>query len=249
MEKEPRKATDVLLDLESKIEILLAIVKSQDLNIKLLSNKLNSVMEKLEQYTSTPSKITVEAVESKDDRFFQEDENKQIPVSSDFNLSVDTNPQGFRRTSRPETYSGDNMYLARQEPIMPSAPIQIPSIPTGSPEVKVSDEQPIINQSQNKKTNKKEPSKGSVPVIQRIVDKNGKSVFLADVEVMDSSGASIFKTRTNGTGKWMASLPIGNYKVLIRKRESVTKEKMESVQSIEVDGLQSPLELQTMIIR
>ena len=244
MDKEPRKATDVLLDLESKIEILLAIVKSQDLNIKLLSNKLNSVMEKLEEYTSKSSKITVDVGDSTDNEFFPEDGNKNISVSTDFNLSVDANPQGFRRTSRPETYSGDNMYLAKQDPIMSNERMQTPPAATGLPEVKVSDDQVTIN-----KKNNKEPFKGNIPVIQRIVDDNGKSVFLADVEVMSHSGASIFKTRTNGTGKWMASLPIGNYKVIIRKRESVTKEKIESVQSIEIDGAQSPLELQAMIIR
>ena len=41
MSNEPRKATDVLLELEAKINLLLDIVRSQDLNIKVLSNKLN----------------------------------------------------------------------------------------------------------------------------------------------------------------------------------------------------------------
>jgi len=49
VEKEPRKATDIILNLESKVDILLSIVRSQDLNIKILSNKLNSIIEKLEQ--------------------------------------------------------------------------------------------------------------------------------------------------------------------------------------------------------
>jgi hypothetical protein len=47
----------------------------------------------------------------------------------------------------------------------------------------------------------------------------------------------------------MASLPIGAYRVLIRKRESLTKEKLEAAQDIQVDGSQSPLDLPIMIIK
>jgi hypothetical protein len=58
-----------------------------------------------------------------------------------------------------------------------------------------------------------------------------------------------FKTRTNGTGKWMASLALGNYRVTIRKHDSATNTKLEATQDIQVDGTQSPLELQALIIR
>jgi len=127
--------------------------------------------------------------------------------------------------------------------------MQLPNMPQGRSE---QDAQIIVNTNlkQEKKVNKKEPSSGSVPVMQRIVDKNGKSVFLADVEIIDvSSGEQASKTRTNGTGKWMATLSPGDYKVIIRKRESLTKEKIEVIQDVRVDGTQSPFDLQTMIIK
>jgi hypothetical protein len=91
---------------------------------------------------------------------------------------------------------------------------------------------------------------GQIPVMQRCVDKNGKSLFLAPVEIVDlSTGQPVFKTRTNGTGKWMASLGIGAYRVTITKQASMNKEKLEAVQDIQVDGAQSPLELPMMIIK
>jgi predicted phage tail protein len=91
---------------------------------------------------------------------------------------------------------------------------------------------------------------GIVPVEQRVVDRNGKSVFLADVEIMDvSSGEQVSKSRTNGTGKWMAALPLGNYKVTVRKLESLTREKVEAIQTIKVDGTESPLKLPMVIIK
>ena len=92
--------------------------------------------------------------------------------------------------------------------------------------------------------------RNGIPVSQRCVDKNGKSIFLANVEIIDmATSQTIFKTRTNATGKWFASLGIGAYRVTIRKMESVTKEKIEAVQDIQVDGSKSKLELPMLIIK
>jgi hypothetical protein len=259
MEKEPRKASDVLLDLEAKIEVLLGLVRAQDLTIKVLSNKLNSVMEKMDKQGAAPPKIMVEAVNTSP--FAQApapDPEKSIPVSSDFNLPVEEKPNGFRRTSRPETYSGDNAYL----PQMPKAPE--PRFPTQNPRPSGQAEVIVpanINRQAGEKfppppqSQKTEPpphvSSGStIPVSQRVVDGNGKSAFLADVEITDlSTMQQVFKTRTNGTGKWSAPLPVGAYRVNIRKRESLTKEKLEAAQDVQVDGMTSPYELPLMIIK
>ncbi len=235
MEKSPRKATDIILDLESKIDILINLVRSQDLNIKVLSNKLNTVIDRMDSFSSQ-SIPKIEAVDFKVANNIESNTEKII-VSSESTLQVDNNPQGFRRTSRPETFSGDNMYLSRQET-----------------NHKVEDPTPVVSVNQNPVTPKKEESvdintKNSIPTVQRIVDKNGKSIFLADVEIFNDKSESIFKTRTNGTGKWMATLPVGSYKVVVKKRESMTKEKLESTQKIVVDGSQSPLELPMIIIK
>lgn len=253
MEQEPRKATDVILSLESKIEVLLSIVRNQDLNIKLLSNKLNSLLDKLDKIENTPSepKVVIEAVNTlplnqAKQNIFQEEKN--VEIETDFTLKVDQTPQGFRRTSRPETFS------PKQEDVS-VFPVQLPKMPPGRSE---QDAQIIVDFSnkpgnESKKQTKikeKDPNNLSIPVVQRVVDKNGKSVFLADVEILDStSNEQISKVRTNGTGKWMATLPVGEYKVVIRKRESLTKETMEALQNLQVDGTQSPLELQTVIIK
>lgn len=257
MEKEPRKASEVLLDLESKMDVLIGMVKSQDLTIKILSNKLNTIIDKLDKSVPVSSKIMVEAVNTMP--FAQApspDPEKSIPVGSDFNLPVENSPTGFRRTSRPETYAGDNAYLPTQPKAPePRFPTQIPR-PSGQTEVIVP---PNINRQQGKPLPTQSPKTesrlvsnegNSIPVSQRVVDSNGKSVFLADVEVTDlSTMQSIFKTRTNGTGKWSAPLQVGEYRVNIRKRESLTKEKLEVAQDIRVDGSQSPLELSLMIIK
>lgn len=251
MEKETRKATDVILDLESKIEILLSLVRNQDLNIKLLSNKLNSVMERLDKNSS--NKIIVEAVNTIPTP--QLPDNKNIAVSPEDGLAIENNPVGFRRTSRPETFSGDQSFLNKnsQSPNV-VFPMQLPKMAenaTVNAEVVVPAQATGLNKSdKSKKEVKEEPKSNSVPVVQRVVDKTGKSIFLAEIEIVNLlNGEVINKTRTNGTGKWMASLPIGNYKTIIKKRDSMTKEKVEVSQDIQVDGMSSPLELQTLIIK
>lgn len=269
MEKEPRKASEVLLELEKKLDVALSIIRAQDLNIKILSNKLNSVLDALNKQAATPQKITVEAVNtarpsalpvSPFQQTVELDPEKQIPVSGEFNLPLETAPTGFRRTSRPETFEGDNAYL----PQAPKFPTQIPKAPPGrnpnAPPPGRGPAEVVVPPNATKRTEPpapKQPSQqqqgivqNAIPVMQRVVNGHGRSLFMADVEIIDlTSMQSIVKTRTQGTGKWMASLGVGNYRVIIRKFEAATKEKLEVSQDIQVDGTQSPLELQAIIVK
>jgi hypothetical protein len=271
---EPRKASDILLELEQKLDTALSIIRTQDLNIKILSNKLNSILEALEKKNAEP-KVMVEAVNtarmpvSPIQQVTQFDPERQVPVAAEAKLPVEVEPRGFRRTSRPETFAGDDAYLpAPPTAIEPKFPVQVPnnmpkpppgrgpmSPPPGrtveatvvapTPKPVPAPEVPSLPQKQQVTV-----VQNAIPVAQRVVNGSGKSLFLAEVEIIDlSSMQQIYKTRTNGTGKWMASLGVGEYRVIIRKFEAATKEKLEVTQDIQVDGSQSPLELQTVIIK
>jgi hypothetical protein len=260
---EPRKASDVLLDLEAKVDKLIGLTEAQNLNAKILSNKLNEVMTALSKQSSGPGKITVEAVNTKPtsplQNFQPMDPERQVPIFAEAKLPETDSPQGFRRTSRPETFSGDTVIPVVQEESSSRFPPQIikggppPGRGPGS-EVTVPLPQAPPKQTAvpQKSTNKAALVQNAIPVHQRVVDKNGKSIFLANVEVTDLSNAqSTFKTRTNGTGKWMASLAVGAYRVTIKKQESLNKDKtaLEAIQDIQIDGKVSPLELHTLIIK
>lgn len=300
---EPRKATDVLIDIETKVNALLDMVRSQDLVIKVLSNKLNDVMGKLDKQSQAAPKITVEAIQQPvvapafPPGFTQipaGEPERTIPVSAQSKLPETDVPQGFRRNSRPETFAGDNSYLPHPEKEM-RMPVQIPKMPPNRPVPNGPVPPPgrgpgseIVAppEASNPRNNKggvfappnpqgspfaqhgtpnplmapehedtfqpapQQQTQGNIPVMQRCVDKNGKSIFLADVELTDlSTGQPFFKTRTNGAGKWMASLGIGAYRVVITKRASGNKGTMEAVQDIQVDGSKSPLELPMVIIK
>jgi len=249
LEKEPRKASEILLELEAKIDVLTSIVRTQDLNIKILSNKVNSLLELEKSDKVTSSSIKIEAVDTIPSKINSEFLERQVLINPNSQLPQEQEPKGFRRTSRPETYAGDNSYL--KSPVVSNSRISEDFTKLQEPEVVVPKE--AMNFTEVPVPLKKDKLSSSttiVPVVQRIVDKNGKSVFLADVEILlMENKQSISKTRTNGAGKWMASLPIGQYRIFVRKRESINKEKLEVMQDIQVDGTQSPLELKTMIIK
>lgn len=242
-EQNPKKATEVLVDIDTKIDNLLQAINSLDLKVAIISNKLNDLSK------PQNNKITVEAVQAPSVRTTNPND---VPVFAEQKILEETSPVGFRRTSRPETYAGDDAYLnapAKKQKEPDSFPIQIPRA-NGQSEVvipkAVTEE---IKPPSDKSTNFVK-SGSNIPVMQRVVDKNGKGIFLADVEIINAETMDkVSSTRTNGAGKWQAVLSTGTYKVIVKKRESLTKEKMESVQTITVDGSKSPLELQVAIIR
>jgi len=237
MEKEPRKASEIILALESKVDILLGIVRSLDLNVKILSNKLNQLSEK--QAVPPPPQFTMEAVNTPAITpmlMSPLDPERAILIDPEAQIPAEDSPKGFRRTSRPETFAGDNAYLKREEK-QPQAEVVVPKFdktPPAAPPKEVSIAAPQVP---------------IIPTQQRVVNRNGKSIFLADVEITNIETGESKKTRTNGTGKWSAALTIGNYSVVVKKTESASKEEMKVVQTIKVDGKQSPLELNMLIIK
>jgi hypothetical protein len=279
MGQEPRKATDVLLDLEAKVDTLIGLFRASDLNNKILSNKLNEVITRLDKQQGPPPKIIVETVQTPPLPMIPKgvvnlpgnDPERNIPFVVESSLPQENSPHGFRRNSRPETYVKDKQQPPQQEiklpmqlPTMPSAPPGQQAVPP-PPGRTAGSEIIVPPQASSKKgagavmappakTTKSQPTTDTAPnqvaIMQRCVDKNGKAIFLANVEIIDINTMQIvFKTRTIGNGKWMASLNTGSYRVTIRKLESVTKEKMEAVQDIQIDGSSSRMELPMLIIK
>lgn len=259
MEKE-RKASEVILELESKLDKALDFLRNQDLMIKILNNKLIAITESLNKKVAEPPKFTVEAINVPTQKIpipmpapLSE---REVAISAESKLPIETAPQGFRRTSRPETFSGDDAYLSHTK-----YPTQIPKLAGNQmPPPGRNLGEAVVPDKATKKLDtssvptSQQPSKNvaqnAVPVTQRVVNGHGKSLFLADVEVINkTSMETVAKTRCNGTGKWMASLAIGEYKVIIRKLDATTKERLEVSQDVLVDGSQSPLELQTVIVK
>lgn len=258
MNNDSRKASEVLIAIEAKIDQLISLVRSHDLNMKIMSNKLNGLISEVntitlvnggpKAYATTDSGFSTHLSET-----LRSPES--IVVKPEDALPITSEPVGFRRTSRPETYiketqeSQDSQIINQQlkQNIFNDLAPEQEQVSSSEPEVEFSSyEEP----KPSKKSVEATADKRKIPVIQRVVDKTGKSVFLAEVEIVNSESGDVeLKTRTNGVGKWQASLNPGKYKVKINKRESLTKEKIEITQNVTIDGLSEKQELPAVIVK
>jgi hypothetical protein len=231
-----RKATDVLLSIESKLEALLNHHKSQDLNLKILSNKFNSLVENIPKIISeikeksvvhaTP-KITVEAVDTYSG-------SGLIKTNSQFNLEQTFEPSGAKKFSRPDIIEVRDDFREHSPQQLNNAPTKDRSEGSKPKEIN------LISNPENAPI---------VQVSQRIVDKNQKSVFLAEVEVKSLDGEVIHRTRTNSVGKWSGTLKSGKYRVSVSKKESSMKQKVDVSQDIELNSDKTMNVLPDLIVK
>jgi hypothetical protein len=263
---EPRKASDILLAIEAKLDQILAADRSQDLLFKLLTNKIGTVIDALnvlvKQDNSWQTKeVGIPSNQGNSITNFSNINTGATPetIVNDFNLTEETSPVGFRRTSRPETYENQNKVVAPtpapkkivlgQDPTQEQFPEYIPqtySKPIPKPKAKKT-ESTTPHATMNAETVVDNGNK--IPVSQRITDENGKSLFLADVEISGGNLTAPHNLRTNGVGKWQTSLSPGYYQVKIKKFESLTKKKIDVVQDITIDGKKKVEELRPFIAR
>lgn len=242
---EQRKASDILLDLETKIDHLVKLNSSLEFNQKVMSNKLNEIMSVLGKENTAPQ-MGSELYTANTDTFEEADEKGKILSSNDFKLPMQNGPQhSYGRTSRSETF----------ETIRPTPPptgerppvIKVPANIQKMPQIKT--DVPMVPVQEKKLPNKIDTS-ARVAVEQRVVNRQGKAVFLANIDVVEvNSKETIGSARTNAIGKWSCSLPIGQYNVIVKKMNPDTKEMIEITQNLLVDGTETPLRLQPMIIK
>lgn len=226
MDNSPRKASDIILSLEHKIDQLMKTNISLDLNIKILSNKLNEVIKVMGSggaVSPPPPSSMPSASAFVEENTSQFQDPKSIPVKQELAIPITNAPSGFRRTSRPETY-------APAQSNEPPTIVIPPNAMQTTPEARVEG--------------------NKVAASQRIIDKNGKAIFLANVEITNVDTRQVeYRTRTSGVGKWSASLPVGKYQVVIKKSESATKQQLEQTQNLTIDGSNSTIDLPILIMK
>lgn len=189
-----RNAVDVLLDLESKIDSLLNLIKTQDLQLKLLSNKISLILEKqpivLQEKAQSP-RYTI----SDGDLDFKVTPQTSSPIMVQAGVEVQLNnqPQENQRARRPDIQFEELQSLEEKDEFFDVTSEQL------------MEQKASIDR------------KGSIPVSQKIVTSGGKSVYLASIEVFDVNNNSLIKTKTNISGKWSTSLKPGEYTVLLKR--------------------------------
>jgi hypothetical protein len=218
-----RTATDVLVSLEGKMDALISAHRSQDLTLKVLANKLGTLIDKIESQQIAPQAQS--AVKKSSFNIEAADVSKKIVIEPTQQETIDKFPIGPRRVSRSE------------------APSDRPEFTDADKSGKIEFVSPEV------KETVKKTSPGSVPVVQRVLDKNSKAIFLADVEIYAQDGTMLHKVRTTAAGKWTCSLEPGNYRVLVKKSSSVSREKIEVSQNIVVNRGASHQELDSIVVK
>lgn len=151
--------------------------------------------------------------------------------------SVTADVPGHREPSRPST-----LEISHQPPVVHKRQV------ITQPENNSIKE---LRQLTEKKLEQVQINVPKIPVGQRITDNKGKDLFMADVLITNiDTGEVINKSKTNAVGKWQTYLPIGKYSVHISKIiDSVTLNKIESLQEIEVTPQMKSLQLPIAIIK
>ena len=80
-----------------------------------------------------------------------------------------------------------------------------------------------------------------IPVTQLVYTENNKPVAIATVEIKDSNGNVLHKTKTNSVGRWSALLFPGQYSIHFVRRYG--KHLLEFDQSFEVDSEKRQVEI------
>jgi hypothetical protein len=218
--EQQRTATDVLLSLEKQVKQLVYMHQTLDLNIKVLSNKLNQLIEAVDSpmlANEMEQSMNPIAIAKAPPMKIVEEFNPTPPIP----LASETSPVGFRRTGR-EGVQAKN----------PTKNVPTPSIKL--PEMKAPQVIDIP------------PTTGKKPLSQRVVDKNGASLFKADIEILNQEGHTVWKGQTGATGKWQTALDPGNYRLNVKKH--TTQQNINVAVDLVVND-STPRELQLMLVK
>lgn len=190
-DEKPRSATEVILSLEQKTDLLFRMLATTDVTTKLMLDRLNKICSLLEGINSKftpPQQNNLESSDTDEFKIYKEEVVSEPPVV------VENSPKGNRRTARPETYPEETIEKV-------------------------------------------------IPVVQAVLDPNGKSVFMAEVEIVNEDTHVVSKGRTTTAGKWQMPLPIGSYKVSILKRATANRKRLEYQGTFTVNSVEKPIQL------
>jgi len=251
-----RKASDIILELESKINSLTKLIESMDFNLKLISNKLNKLvattdnnkLHKVSAYVSEQPPIT--------NKF------EELKKSQSEEFEIDKTPNGQRRVSRPtqNNFSGPiQVPLSNSVKFVSNSDNSDEEFKGFKSNVKTINKDNLkkpVNENVNPakevkvETQKEVVNDGNlIKVSQRVFNEHGKAEFFADVSIQQLPSLDKIKgTRTTGTGLWSVMIPQGIYRVSIKTKQPVVGSSRINSFDINLDGTKKEIDLDKLII-
>jgi hypothetical protein len=122
-----------------------------------------------------------------------------------------------------------------EKEVISNFPIEVETSPLGARRTARPETYPAEEERSNVKV---------VPIHQKVVDTTGKSVYMAEVEILNEDRSLAAKLRTTAGGKWQAPLTPGKYFISIFKRENAARKRIEYKGHFIVTNSDKPIELE-----
>jgi len=242
-----RTATDILLDIESKLSILERRQQNSENLLKILLGRINQMMAGVPA-PALPETQSVPQVQMKSPSIPAPSNRIQVPATTPEPVGRVINKDNFE--SRPKTSKFSDMAAAHGVDIdEPSQVIEekfvgkpgaLPPDPSGDDMV----EAPARGNSRGQRGPKNTAGPKS-SISQVLKSENDSPLFLANIEVFDESGTLINQTRTNTKGRWLMALAPGDYQVHVLKRfpPDSGKKPVDTTYQISIPPSDKPMEL------
>lgn len=231
---EIRKASDIILSLEEKINKLQAQNVLYDKTLKMILDQSNKIISLFEILSET-NIFNDEQKQSIKNKIYLNN-REAIQLTSPPKIDVETSFDGTRRISRgsEKDNKATNADITFQEYL--------------EKRHKEKNAQPLPETDKKNNSKPLNINEKKIPVVQRVQDNNKKDLFMAEVNIFSESGEQILKAKTNAMGKWQGQLFPGRYKIKITKMDTATQKKIEGEQHIIVSNTDSSLILNNFII-
>ena len=225
--EDKRTATDILLSIENKLNILEGRVKNSEGLLKILLGRLNDVL--------TPQTPTVAVQPSPV-------QTPRIPESNVINKdNFETRPKTTKFADAAKKFNIDI------EDDVEDEIKEIQGIFVAKPQSNVIESDDMVEASvRGSARGQRGPkNKATRSSVSQTLSAGSNPLFLANIEVFDQEGSLINKGRTNTSGRWLMTLGPGDYQVHVLKRfpPDSGKTPIDTMYQISVPLSDGPLEL------
>lgn len=195
MATDKRTATDILLDLETRMGVVEKRLQNSENLLKILLGRLNSALSggSSPQPTQSPVPQPVMSETVNKDNFDNRRKTSEFAkMAAQQGLDVEDDQE--------DTGYIDEVFTAK---------------PAQPPEEHELIEAGTRGNTRGQRGPKTEGAKSSVS---QVIKRDDSPLYIANIEVFDENGLLINQTRTNTKGRWLMALAPGNYRVHVLKR-------------------------------
>ncbi len=216
-----RTASEMLQQIEAKMDRLFAYVANSDQNLKLIVGRLNELMDELAAPVGAPGEGLPEGQAPNP-------ESAHLPGPTDGFLGTDA-IRRLEEIAKHEKEAGRGLRGPPRESADMGTPMHAQEVGF-EPQDFDAEGHPVLQEVAVAKGERRGGRGGhdgpeKVVVSQVINYPSGEPVFLAEVHLTDEGGGLLKKTRTNPQGRWIAPLGPGRYWVSVSKQGGTDRQR------------------------